>query len=238
MPHLTRLDPGCERGGGDEFRTLFATARRDRRDEGERRSAPNPQLVTKTPRGPQVTWSIGTSTASDVGREEIAALIQADSFTSASGCVSPFGPPCACRGRSIPVNLETALEIPTRSSTTLLLSLRNAYCLCRLVRFANASSTRGPRRQAENGWDEFGRHSRTGRPRSASASLDSGRPSTALPAGTSVGDVIVSYVESHSFASVLCNEHWTPCDRSGQTRRSPPRGLHRGRYGQPALACC
>ena len=41
------------------------------------------------------------------------------------------------------------------------------------------------------------------------ASLDSGRPSTALPAGTSVGDVIVSYVESHSFASVLCNEHWT-----------------------------
>ena len=40
-------------------------------------------------------------------------------------------------------------------------------------------------------------------------SLDSGSPSTALPAGTSVGDVIVSYIESHSFASVLCNAHWT-----------------------------
>jgi hypothetical protein len=41
------------------------------------------------------------------------------------------------------------------------------------------------------------------------ASRDSGTPSTALPVGTSVGDVVVSYIESHSVASVRCAEHWT-----------------------------
>jgi Right handed beta helix region len=37
----------------------------------------------------------------------------------------------------------------------------------------------------------------------------SGSPSTALPAGTAVGDVLVSYIESYSFTSISCRTGWS-----------------------------
>jgi hypothetical protein len=41
------------------------------------------------------------------------------------------------------------------------------------------------------------------------SSGDSGSPKTALPAGATTGDVLVSYVESYSFTSISCKEGWT-----------------------------
>ena len=41
------------------------------------------------------------------------------------------------------------------------------------------------------------------------AAGSSGSPSTSLPAGTTVGDVLVSYVESYSFTSITCRQGWT-----------------------------
>jgi hypothetical protein len=41
------------------------------------------------------------------------------------------------------------------------------------------------------------------------ASGDSGSPTTALPAGATTGDVLVSYVESYSFTTINCRQGWT-----------------------------
>jgi hypothetical protein len=41
------------------------------------------------------------------------------------------------------------------------------------------------------------------------AAGSSSTPSTTLPAGTSAGDVLVSYVESYSFTSISCKAGWT-----------------------------
>src|SRR5208282_5176809 len=40
------------------------------------------------------------------------------------------------------------------------------------------------------------------------ASRDSGHPSTGLPAGTRVGDVLMSYIESYASSSVRCSAPW------------------------------